>query len=74
MRNAMSALPAPVIRHIGDDWRVAARWPDGHVEDIATFESEVKADEWIATDFQAWFLERRNGHSAPASSESHADA
>jgi hypothetical protein len=72
--NAMSALPAPVIRHVGDDWRVAGRWPDGRVEDIVTFDSEVEADQWIATEFQAWLDARRKGDSARESSVPHLDA
>ena len=43
----------------GDQWWVAAIWPDGQVEDIASFDSEVEANEWIAKDFQRW-LEQRN--------------
>jgi hypothetical protein len=38
---------------------VAATWPDGRVEHIASFKSEQDANEWIAKEFQLW-LERRD--------------
>ena len=54
------AIPALQIRHgDGDEWRVAATWPDGQVEDIASFKTEAGANEWIAKEFQHW-LEKRN--------------
>jgi hypothetical protein len=54
-----SKIPALQITHTADDvWHVAAKWSDGHVENITAFESEVEANEWIANDFQEW-LERR---------------
>jgi hypothetical protein len=54
-----SKIPALQITHTVDDvWHVAAKWSDGHVENITAFESEVEANEWIANDFQEW-LERR---------------
>ena len=42
------------------------RWPDGHVEDIAGFKSELEANDWIADHFQEWLEMRKNGtqHSA----------
>jgi hypothetical protein len=50
------------VRHAeGEGWRVAARWPDGHVEDIGAFKTEVEANAWIAKDFQTWLETRRNG-------------
>jgi hypothetical protein len=54
------SVPSLQIRHgDGDQWWVAAIWPDGQVEDIASFDSELEANEWIAKDFQRW-LEQRN--------------
>jgi hypothetical protein len=45
-----SAIPALQIKHIEDaDPCVAAKWPGGHVEDIAAFDTELKANEWIVT-------------------------
>jgi hypothetical protein len=61
-QNRGSATPTPQIRHAeGEGWRVAARWADGHVEDIGAFKTEVEANEWIAKDFQTWLETRRNG-------------
>jgi hypothetical protein len=31
---------------------VVARWPDGRLEDIGGFKSELEANEWIAKHFQ----------------------
>ena len=44
-----------------DVWHVAAKWSDGHVENITAFESEVEANEWIANDFQEWLERRKKG-------------
>ena len=55
------AMRTPVlqIRHQdGEDWFVAATWPDGRSEDICGFKSEQDANEWIAKEFQAWLDER----------------
>jgi hypothetical protein len=50
-----------VSRHSAErDWRVVARWPDGRLEDIGRFKSELEANEWIAKHFQTW-LEQK-GH------------
>jgi hypothetical protein len=66
MSDDVPAVPALQIRHAeAKDWCVAAKWPDGHVEDIVSFDTEAKANEWIATDFQAWLEARRNGGSPP---------
>ena len=55
----MAIIPIMQIRHNGDgQWFVAARWPDGHAEDIRGFETESEANEWIANELQAW-LDRR---------------
>ena len=46
------AVPSLQIRHgDGDEWWVAATWPDGQIEDIASFKSELDANAWIAKDF-----------------------
>ena len=38
----MGAVPALQIRHgDGDEWIVAATWPDGRLENIASFETET---------------------------------
>jgi hypothetical protein len=55
-----SVIPTLQVRHAeGEGWRVAARWPDGHVEDIADFKSELEANGWIAKDFQTWLETRK---------------
>jgi hypothetical protein len=59
------AIPALQIRHgDGDEWRVAVTWPDGQVEDVASFKTEADANEWIAKEFQGW-LEKRNAQTGP---------
>jgi hypothetical protein len=53
-----AVIPTLQLRHAeGEGWCVAARWPDGRVEDIAGFKSEFEANEWIAKDFQTWLEE-----------------
>ena len=53
--------PALQIRHSdGDDWWVAATWPDGRYEEIAGFKSELEANEWIARKFQEWLDNQKN--------------
>jgi hypothetical protein len=70
-----SPIPALQIRHTeGSDWCVAAKWADGHVEDIATFGSERDANEWIVKDFQAWLDARKNGGAAPRYQADRCDA
>jgi hypothetical protein len=57
----MSEIPVMQIRHTDTgDWFVAAKWPDGKVEDIKDFAAESAANEWIAKELQAW-LHQRNG-------------
>jgi hypothetical protein len=66
-QNRGSLTPTAQIRHSeAEGWRVAARWPDGHVEDIAGFKSELEANDWIADHFQEWLEMRKNNdqHSA----------
>jgi hypothetical protein len=66
-QNRGSLTPTAQIRHSeAEGWRVAARWPDGHVEDIAGFKSELEANDWIADHFQEWLEIRKNNdqHSA----------
>ena len=50
--------PRPML-HIrrsdaGDAICVAAKWPDGRIEDICGFASETDANDWIANKFQDW--------------------
>lgn len=52
--------PVMQIRHDPSDrWWVAAKWPDGQIEDISDFRSESEANEWIANELDAWLEERR---------------
>jgi hypothetical protein len=56
----MSAIPIMQIRHTENgEWFVAAKWPDGRVEDIRGFASESEANEWIANELQAWLDARK---------------
>ena len=55
-------IPILQIRHAeGDDWSVAATWPDGRSEEIKGFKSESAANEWIANRFAAWLDEVGRG-------------
>ena len=55
-------IPILQIRHAeGDDWTVAATWPDGRSEEIKGFKSESAANEWIANRFAAWLDEASRG-------------
>jgi hypothetical protein len=59
---APSGIPALQIRCAEDGgWWLAAKWTDGQVEDIAHFDSEQQANDWIAADFQAWLDNRKKG-------------
>lgn len=45
--------------YIGPSWQIEARWPRGHIEAIAGFKTEAKAEEWLAgSRCQAWLRER----------------
>ena len=56
----MNSVPVMQIRHTETgEWLVAAKWPDGTVEDIRGFATETDANEWIARELQAW-LDHRN--------------
>jgi hypothetical protein len=58
-RPAMTAIPILQIRRAeGEDWWVAATWPDGHFEEIAGFKNETDANDWITKKFQAWLEDR----------------
>lgn len=60
----MAAIPIMQIRHTeNDEWFVAAKWPDGRVEDIRDFRTESEANEWVANELQAW-LDRRKQSTA----------
>jgi hypothetical protein len=57
-------MPILQIRHAdGEEWRVAATWPDGRSEEIKGFKTESAANEWIANSFAAWF-EKADRHGA----------
>jgi hypothetical protein len=59
----MNKTKTPVlqIRHRdGEDWFVAATWPDGTFEEILGSKTESDANEWIAKEFQAWIDEREH--------------
>lgn len=48
-------MPILQIRHAdGEEWKVAATWPDGRSKDIKGFKTESAANEWIANSFAAW--------------------
>jgi hypothetical protein len=58
----VSADTVPILqirRTDGEDWCVAATWPDGHFEEITGFKSESEANEWIAESLQTWLDQRR---------------
>jgi len=38
----------PIRQRDGNDWFVAATWPDGRSKEIRGFKSESAANEWIA--------------------------
>jgi hypothetical protein len=51
------------VRHdTSGRWWVAAKWPDGLIEDVEGFKSETEANEWIATEFDNWLNRRREGN------------
>jgi hypothetical protein len=59
-------MPNLQIRHAdGEEWKVAATWPDGRSEEIMGFKTETAANEWIANSFAAW-LEAADGGGADA--------
>jgi hypothetical protein len=48
------------IRHdTNDTWWVAAKWPDGSIEDIKGFTSETDANKWITHELERWLEQRR---------------
>ncbi len=52
--------PVMQIRHdTSDRWWVAAKWPHGQIEDIMGFRTESEANDWIATELDAWLEHRR---------------
>jgi len=60
VRNAAQASHAPGSALRGDDgerWTVRAAWEDGTFEEIAGFENEAEANDWITNKFQIWFEE-----------------
>jgi len=54
-------LPTLQVRHSeatdGERWTVRATWEDGTFEEIAGFENEAEANDWITNKFQIWFEE-----------------
>jgi hypothetical protein len=58
--DAIMSVPVLQIRHTeNDEWFVAAKWPDGRVEDIRGFNTESEANEWVANELQSWLDQRR---------------
>jgi hypothetical protein len=58
---AEDTMPVLQIRHSdGQDWLVAATWPDGRYEEIAGFKNELEANEWIANKFHEWLDNQRH--------------
>ncbi len=58
-------MPVLQVRHDPQDrWWVAARWPNGEVENIRGFVSENDANAWIATEVDAWLENRRKAPAA----------
>jgi hypothetical protein len=50
----MNKTPVLQIRHAGgDNWFVAATWPDGRSEEIRGFKTETAASAWIAKKLHA---------------------
>jgi len=55
-------MPLLQIRHAdGEEWKVAATWPDGRSEEIKGFKTETAANEWIASSFAAWLDDADHG-------------
>jgi hypothetical protein len=49
--------PQPI--KAGNEWRVMAIWPSGHLEEITGFKTEAEARAWIAGDgAKAWLRGR----------------
>ena len=42
----------------GDRWSVEAEWPDGTIELVDTFKTQLDATNWIKTLSEAWLRER----------------
>jgi hypothetical protein len=42
-----------------DRWAVEAEWPDGMLERVDTFQEHSSAASWIATQSDAWWVDRR---------------
>ena len=58
--------PIMQIRHSdGDDWTVAATWPDGSSEEVGAFKSEAQANKWVADKLQEWLDARKDRKSDP---------
>ena len=56
-------VPIMQVRHDSNDqWWVAAKWPDGAIEDIRGFKSENEANEWISNELETWLAGRKEKH------------
>ena len=57
----LTSLPRLQVRHsdtIGwETWTVRATWEDGTFEEIAGFQNEAEANDWITNKFQIWLEE-----------------
>jgi hypothetical protein len=55
------ALPSLQIRHSAhgetETWTVRATWDDGTFEEIAGFQNEADANDWITNKFPIWLEE-----------------
>ena len=61
----MSQSPVMQIRHTeAGEWFVAAKWPNGRIEDIKGFATESQANECIAKELQAWLDKRKQSQHA----------
>jgi hypothetical protein len=54
-------LPSLQIRHSADadkdSWTVRATWEDGTFEEMAGFQNEADANDWITNKFPIWLEE-----------------
>jgi hypothetical protein len=56
-----NALPSLQIRHSAhgetETWTVRATWDDGTFEEIAGFQNDADANDWITNKFAIWLEE-----------------
>jgi hypothetical protein len=61
----MNPIPVMQIRCTENgEWFVAAKWPDGQIEDIKGFLTESDANAWIADELQSWLDQKSKPHHA----------